>query len=149
MLLQVIEGHAVAVGAVPDEARGDEVGDDRRAPPLLPLVDIREVHLDDWDVEELERVVDRPGVMRPRAGVDDYPVDGVVLNPGAWTHYSYAVRDAVELFEAPVIEVHLSNVDEREEWRRVSLISELAAARFVGMGPVGYYEALAYLSRRG
>jgi 3-dehydroquinate dehydratase-2 len=74
--------------------------------------------------------------------------DGVVLNPGAWTHYSYAVRDAVELFEAPVIEVHLSNVDEREEWRRVSLISELAAARFVGMGPVGYYEALAYLSRR-
>ena len=72
-----------------------------------------------------------------------------MLNPGAWTHYSYAVRDAVELFEAPVIEVHLSNVDEREGWRRVSLISELAAARFVGMGPVGYYEALAYLSRRG
>jgi 3-dehydroquinate dehydratase-2 len=75
--------------------------------------------------------------------------DGVVLNPGAWTHYSYALRDAVELFEAPVVEVHLSNVDEREEWRRVSLISELAAARFVGKGPDGYYEALAYLSRRG
>jgi 3-dehydroquinate dehydratase II len=75
--------------------------------------------------------------------------DGVVLNPGAWTHYSYALRDAVELFDAPVVEVHLSNVDEREEWRRVSLISELAAARFVGKGPDGYYEALAYLSRRG
>jgi 3-dehydroquinate dehydratase-2 len=75
--------------------------------------------------------------------------DAVVLNPGAWTHYSYALRDAVELFEAPVVEVHLSNVDEREEWRRVSLISEFAAARFVGKGPDGYYEALAYLSRRG
>ena len=55
----------------------------------------------------------------------------------------------MELFDAPVVEVHLSNVDEREEWRRVSLISELAAARFVGKGPDGYYEALAYLSRRG
>lgn len=74
--------------------------------------------------------------------------DGVVLNPGAWTHYSYAVRDAVELFDVPLVEVHLSNVDEREEWRRVSLISEFAAARVVGKGPDGYREALAYLSER-
>jgi 3-dehydroquinate dehydratase-2 len=74
--------------------------------------------------------------------------DGAVLNPGAWTHYSYALRDAVELFEAPVVEVHLSNVDEREEWRRVSLIAEFAAARFIGKGPDGYREALAYLSER-
>jgi 3-dehydroquinate dehydratase-2 len=74
--------------------------------------------------------------------------DGVVLNPGAWTHYSYALRDAVELFDAPVVEVHLSNVDEREAWRRVSLIAEFAVARFVGRGPDGYHEALTYLSRR-
>jgi 3-dehydroquinate dehydratase-2 len=74
--------------------------------------------------------------------------DGLVLNPGAWTHYSYALRDAVELFDAPVVEVHLSNVDEREEWRRVSVISEFAVARFVGRGPDGYHEALTYLSRR-
>ena len=46
--------------------------------------------------------------------------EGVVLNPAAWTHYSYAIRDAVELFTVPVVEVHLSNVEEREEWRRVS-----------------------------
>jgi 3-dehydroquinate dehydratase-2 len=74
--------------------------------------------------------------------------DGAVLNPGAWTHYSYALRDAVELFDAPVVEVHLSNVDEREAWRRVSLIAEFAVARFVGRGPDGYHEALTYLSRR-
>ena len=73
--------------------------------------------------------------------------DGAVLNPGAWTHYSYALHDAVELFQAPVVEVHLSNVDEREEWRRVSLIAEFAAARFIGKGPDGYRDALTYLSR--
>jgi 3-dehydroquinate dehydratase-2 len=75
--------------------------------------------------------------------------DGVILNPGAWTHYSYAIRDAVELFEAPVVEVHLSNVDEREEWRRTSLISEFAAARIIGKGPDGYREALEFLARSG
>jgi 3-dehydroquinate dehydratase II len=75
--------------------------------------------------------------------------DGAVLNPGAWTHYSYAIHDAVELFEAPIVEVHLSNIDEREEWRRVSLIAGFASARFIGKGPDGYREALAYLSARG
>lgn len=73
--------------------------------------------------------------------------DGVVLNPGAWTHYSYAIRDAVELFEAPIVEVHLSNVDGREEWRKNSVISDLAAKRIVGKGPDGYREALEYLAR--
>ena len=73
--------------------------------------------------------------------------DGVVANPAAWTHYSYAIRDAVELFTVPVVEVHLSNVDEREEWRRVSVISDLAAHRVIGKGPDGYKEALEFLTR--
>jgi 3-dehydroquinate dehydratase-2 len=72
--------------------------------------------------------------------------DGIVLNPGAWTHYSYALRDAIELFKVPVVEVHLSNVDQREEWRRKSVISDLAAKRVIGKGPDGYREALAYLA---
>jgi 3-dehydroquinate dehydratase-2 len=72
--------------------------------------------------------------------------DGVVVNPAAWTHYSYAIRDAVELLDVPVVEVHLSNVDEREDWRRVSVISDLASKRVVGKGPEGYREALEYLA---
>ena len=72
--------------------------------------------------------------------------DGVVLNPGAWTHYSYALHDAIELFKVPIVEVHLSNVDQREEWRRKSVISDLVAKRVIGKGPDGYREALAYLA---
>ena len=74
--------------------------------------------------------------------------EGVVLNPAAWTHYSYAIRDAVELFRVPVVEVHLSNVEEREEWRRYSVISDLAAKRVVGKGLDGYREALEFLAER-
>ena len=74
--------------------------------------------------------------------------DGVVLNPGAWTHYSYAIRDAVELFEVPIVEVHLSNIDQREEWRRTSVIAELATKRIIGKGPEGYREALEILAER-
>ena len=71
--------------------------------------------------------------------------DGVVANPGAWTHYSYAIHDALELLKVPLVEVHLSNVDKREEWRRHSVIAELAAKRVVGKGPEGYREALAFI----
>jgi 3-dehydroquinate dehydratase II len=72
--------------------------------------------------------------------------DAVVLNPAAWTHYSYAIRDAVELLDVPVVEVHLSNVDDREDWRRVSVISDLAAKRVIGKGADGYREALEFLA---
>ncbi len=71
--------------------------------------------------------------------------DGLVANPGAWTHYSYAIRDALELFQGPIVEVHLSKVEGREEWRRQSVISELAAKRVIGKGPQGYREALEFL----
>ena len=70
---------------------------------------------------------------------------GVIVNPGAWTHYSYAIRDALELVKVPIVEVHLSNLDEREEWRRHSVIAELAAKRILGKGHAGYREALTYL----
>ena len=74
--------------------------------------------------------------------------DGVVANPGAWSHYSYAIRDALELLEAPVVEVHLSDVENREEWRKHSVLSDLAAKRVIGKGPDGYREALEFLVGR-
>jgi 3-dehydroquinate dehydratase II len=73
-------------------------------------------------------------------------VDGVIVNPGAWSHYSYAIRDALELLEVPVVEVHLSNIEEREDWRRHSVIADVAARRVIGKGPDGYREALAFLA---
>ena len=75
-------------------------------------------------------------------------VDGLVVNPGAWTHYAWSIHDALELLEIPIVEVHLSNVDGREEWRRHSVVSDLVAARFVGEGPDGYRHALDYLKER-
>ena len=68
--------------------------------------------------------------------------DGIVLNPGSWTHYSYAIRDALELAVLPAVEVHLSDVDSREAWRRESVIRELCIARVAGQGPDGYRVAL-------
>jgi 3-dehydroquinate dehydratase II len=71
--------------------------------------------------------------------------DGLVLNPGSWTHYSYAIRDALELVGLPAVEVHLSNVDEREDWRRQSVIAELCIGRVQGKGADGYRDALEQL----
>jgi 3-dehydroquinate dehydratase II len=71
--------------------------------------------------------------------------DAIVLNPGAWTHYSYAIRDALELTGLPAVEVHLSDVDSREPFRRQSVIGDLCLARVAGRGQDGYTEALTRL----
>jgi 3-dehydroquinate dehydratase-2 len=70
----------------------------------------------------------------------------VVINPGAWTHYSYALRDALELVQAPVAEVHLSDVEHREEWRSRSVIADVASVRVLGKGAAGYAEAVEALA---
>ena len=72
--------------------------------------------------------------------------DGLILNPGAWSHYSYAIHDALEILKVPLVEVHLSNIHEREEWRRTSVVADLMAQRVIGRGPAGYREALVYLA---
>jgi len=71
--------------------------------------------------------------------------DGLLLNPGAWTHYSYAIRDALEVARVPAVEVHLSAVDQREEWRHKSVIRDLCVATVQGKGVEGYREALELL----
>ena len=74
--------------------------------------------------------------------------DGLVLNPGAWTHYSWAIRDALEAAGLPAVEVHLSAIDQREEWRRISVIGDLCIGTIQGKGPEGYAEALQLLKSR-
>ena len=74
--------------------------------------------------------------------------DGLIVNPGAWSHYSYAIRDALELVDAPIVEVHLSDIEAREEWRRNSVVSDLVVKRVLGKGPDGYREALEFLVER-
>jgi 3-dehydroquinate dehydratase II len=68
--------------------------------------------------------------------------DAIVMNPGAWTHYAWAIRDALEIAALPTVEVHLSDVDAREEWRRVSVVRELCVATVKGQGVEGYRAAL-------
>jgi 3-dehydroquinate dehydratase-2 len=74
----------------------------------------------------------------------DY-ADGLLLNPGAWTHYAWSLRDAVELTGLPAVEVHLSDVAHREPWRAVSVLADVRLASVSGQGPEGYREALAQL----
>ena len=73
--------------------------------------------------------------------------DGIILNPGAWTHYSWAIRDALEIARLPAVEVHISAVDDREDWRQVSVISDLCVGRVQGKGAEGYRDALELLKR--
>lgn len=72
--------------------------------------------------------------------------DAAILNPGAWTHYSWAIHDALEIAAVPTVEVHLSDVNAREAWRRVSVISDLVLASIAGKGTGGYNEALNLLA---
>jgi 3-dehydroquinate dehydratase-2 len=71
--------------------------------------------------------------------------NGVIFNPGAFTHYSYALRDAIASTRLRVVEVHISDIGKREPWRAVSVLSEVCAHRIVGKGIPGYLEALEWL----
>jgi 3-dehydroquinate dehydratase-2 len=71
--------------------------------------------------------------------------DGLILNPGAWTHYSWAIRDALDVAGIPAVEVHLSALEEREEWRQTSVIRDLCVGSVQGKGIDGYREAMELL----
>jgi 3-dehydroquinate dehydratase II len=73
--------------------------------------------------------------------------DAIVLNPGAWTHYAWAIRDALEIAALPAVEVHLSDVSSREEWRQVSVIRDLCLETVSGQGLEGYRVALQRLQQ--
>ncbi|NQV41573.1 MAG: type II 3-dehydroquinate dehydratase [Candidatus Marinimicrobia bacterium] len=73
--------------------------------------------------------------------------DGIIINPGAFTHYSYAIRDAIEGIQIPVVEVHLSNIYEREDFRSISVTKDVCAAQYYGKKVDSYLEALTFLSQ--
>lgn len=73
--------------------------------------------------------------------------DAAIVNAGAWTHYSRAIADALELASLPSVEVHLSDVENRDDWRRLSVFDGLVLAKVSGKGPDGYREALELLAR--
>jgi 3-dehydroquinate dehydratase-2 len=76
--------------------------------------------------------------------------DAAIINAGAWTHYSWALRDALDLTDVPTVEVHLSDISRREEWRRHSVFEglDLLIAQIYGKGPEGYREALELIAER-
>jgi 3-dehydroquinate dehydratase II len=71
--------------------------------------------------------------------------DAILINPGAWTHYAWAMREALEIASLPALEIHLSDLKSRESWRQVSVIRDLCFATIAGRGPAGYRDALAQL----
>ena len=114
----------------------------------MTLDDIERLVRDEFPDLDLEfRQTDFEGEMvgfiREAAGSD-----GLVINAGAWTHYSYALHDALEALGVPKVEVHLSNVHTREEWRRTSVISPAVDAVIAGMGAHGYVAAVRYVIGR-
>ena len=114
----------------------------------LTLEDIEKLLRDEFPDVDLEfRQTDFEGEMvgfiREAAGSD-----GLIVNPAAWTHYSYALHDALEAVDVPKVEVHLSNVHAREEWRRHSVVSPAVDAVVAGMGPQGYAAAVRFLLSR-
>ena len=76
--------------------------------------------------------------------------DAAIVNAGAWTHYSWAIRDALDLTDIPTVEVHLSDISKREKWRRTSVFEglDLIVGRIYGKGPEGYREALELIAER-
>jgi 3-dehydroquinate dehydratase II len=72
--------------------------------------------------------------------------DAVVINAGAWTHYSRAIADALDVARLPAVEVHLSDVESRDDWRRISVFDGLVIAKISGRGPDGYRDALAAIA---
>ena len=74
--------------------------------------------------------------------------DGIILNPGAFTHYSYAIHDAITSVDTPVIEVHLSNIHKREEFRHKSVLTNACVGQISGFGKYSYIMALEYFANR-
>jgi 3-dehydroquinate dehydratase-2 len=124
----------------------DQLG--RRDPLLYGTLTLAELeqdvarHARELDIEPSFFHTNHEGAFVERLHALAGQVDAVVLNPGSWTHYAWSIRDALEIAAVPALEIHLSDVQRREPWRRVSVIADLCFATISGRGPDGYREAL-------
>jgi 3-dehydroquinate dehydratase-2 len=100
-----------------------------------------------WAVETYQSNHEGDLIDRIHAAADQ-DADGLILNPGALTHYSYALLDALQSVDVPAVEVHISDIDKREEWRRTSVTGEACVATIKGKGIQGYIEAIELLAAR-
>jgi 3-dehydroquinate dehydratase-2 len=120
----------------------------QRDPAIYGTLTLRalESRIEEFAVELGLRVVffqtNHEGELVERLHLLREEAEGIILNPGAWTHYAWAVRDALEIAALPTVEVHLSDVKAREPWRRLSVIEDLCIASVSGQGPEGYRVAL-------
>ena len=127
----------------------DQLG--RRDPLLYGTLTLAELERQvEQDARELGLVTrffhtNHEGAFVERLHALDGEADAILLNPGSWTHYAWAIRDALEIAALPAVEIHLSDVQRRESWRRVSVIADLCVATISGLGPAGYRDALARL----
>jgi 3-dehydroquinate dehydratase-2 len=120
----------------------------QRDPAIYGTLTLRalELRIEEFAVELGLRVVffqtNHEGELVERLHLLREEAEGIILNPGAWTHYAWAIRDALEIAALPAVEVHLSDVKAREPWRRLSVIEDLCIASVSGQGPEGYRVAL-------
>jgi 3-dehydroquinate dehydratase-2 len=125
---------------------------DRRDPEIYGGLSLREleVKIGDWarelDLEAIFFQTNSEGQFVEYLHRMPELADAALINAGAWTHYSWAIADALGMAALPAVEVHLSDVDAREDWRRVSVFDGLVLTKVAGKGPDGYREALAALA---
>ena len=115
---------------------------------LADLDDAVRAHARTLGVETRHLQSNHEGVLIDAIHAADDDCDGLVFNPGAFTHYSYAIRDALASIRRPCVEVHLSDIHAREPWRRVSVVAEVCVAQVAGRGVGSYIDGLTLLVER-
>jgi 3-dehydroquinate dehydratase-2 len=130
----------------------DQLG--RRDPLLYGTLTLAELQRQiEADARELDLdtrffQTNHEGAFIERLHALDGDADAILLNPGSWTHYAWAIHDALEIAALPALEIHLSDVQSREPWRHISVVADLCFATISGRGPEGYRDALALLRER-
>lgn len=120
----------------------------KREPSIYGHVTLAEIEREllKWGEEHQVRVEfdqsNHEGELIDRIHQAEGTFNGIVFNPGAYTHYSYALRDAISSISVPVIEVHLSNIHKREAFRHQSVLAPVCLGQISGLGPIGYRLAL-------